>query len=98
MTGVSRRFVLAGLLSGAAGAALADAPLASLRPVPRAVPGPGAAAAASGQTAAPTRTAPAAEALVAAAQLGGKVGFVVADARTGLILTWAFRCQRLAVT
>ncbi|GGH54076.1 D-alanyl-D-alanine carboxypeptidase/D-alanyl-D-alanine-endopeptidase [Frigidibacter albus] len=81
MTGFSRRFVLGGLLSGAASAALAEAPLTSLRPMPRAG---GAVAVPSAPTA--TRTAASAEALVAAAQLGGKVGFVVADARTGLVL------------
>lgn len=81
MTGFSRRFVLGGLLSGAAGAALADAPLTSLRPVARA----GSATVAS-QSVAPVRSAASAEALVAAAQLGGKVGFVVADPRTGLVL------------
>lgn len=84
MTGFSRRFVLGGLLSGAAGVALAEAPLTSLRPMPRLVPRAGAPVAVAAQTA--VRTAASAEALVAAAQLGGKVGFVVADARTGLVL------------
>lgn len=76
MTGsASRRFFLAGLLAGAGSAALAEAPLTSLRPQPR----PGAAPAA----------APAVSKLrelVEAARLGGSVSVAVADAATGELL------------
>jgi len=70
---VTRRFLLGGLLGGVAGTALANAPLTSVRPIARA----------AGFV---KRTAPPAEALVAAAKLTGKTGFVVADARTGVVL------------
>lgn len=56
-----------------AGAALGGAPAISLRPVAR--PGGGAA-----------RLAPSAEALVAEAQLSGRVGYAVADAQSGQVL------------
>ena len=56
-----------------AGAALGGAPAISLRPVAR--PGGGAA-----------RLAPSAEALVAEAQLSGRVGYAVADAASGQVL------------
>ncbi|MGB8624191.1 MAG: D-alanyl-D-alanine carboxypeptidase, partial [Paracoccaceae bacterium] len=70
---VSRRLVLAGMLAGAAEGALA-APLGrSLRP--RARPSDLRNAAVEG-----------AEALISQARLGGKVAFVVADARTGKVL------------
>lgn len=69
----TRRAALAGLLSGAAGTALGGAPEASLRPTLR-----------------PTdlyrRSVPDPDSLIARADLGGKVGFAVADARTGLML------------
>lgn len=80
---VTRRVLLGGLLSSAAGAALSDAPLRSLRPEMRAV------------TAAPVvspipRIAPrvraSLEAIIAEADLGGTVGCVLADARTGDVL------------
>ncbi len=71
---ISRRSLLVGGLTAVAGAAWADAPLTSLRPVAR---GQG-----LGGIAAPVPVAD----LVSAADLTGKVGFVVADARTGQIL------------
>ncbi|MDH3265153.1 MAG: D-alanyl-D-alanine carboxypeptidase, partial [Paracoccaceae bacterium] len=73
---LTRRFVLGGLLAGAAGPALAEAPLTSLRPIRR------------GLTPAEVRrvSAPSAEALIAEARLGGQVTFALADARSGLML------------
>ncbi len=76
---VTRRAVLGGLLTGVAGAALADAPLTSPRPGRR----PGGFA-----DAPPTAKVTAAQAadLIAAAKLGGEITYVVADAKTGLVL------------
>ncbi len=73
MTRLTRRFVLTGILGGLAGPVLAEAPMISPRPPAR----PLRVGAAS---------APSAAELVRAAGLGGRVGFVVADARTGLVL------------
>lgn len=74
----SRRGVLAGLLAGAAAPLWAEAP--GIAPATSLLPrrrGDGGAA----------RVEPArAEALIAAAKLGGSIGFVVADARTGAVL------------
>ncbi len=70
LSDLTRRGVLAGLLAGAAGGAWAEAPLASLRPQPRGVIGGDGGAAA----------------LVAAAKLGGRLGYCVADAATGRVL------------
>ena len=70
---LSRRLFIGAALSGLAGAALAGAPAASLRPVAR--PGGGAA-----------RLAPSAEALISEARLSGRVGYAVADAATGQLL------------
>ncbi|WP_343082287.1 D-alanyl-D-alanine carboxypeptidase/D-alanyl-D-alanine endopeptidase [Ostreiculturibacter nitratireducens] len=74
MTRLTRRAVLGGLAAGVAGQAL-GAPLSSPRPVPRAqiVPAEALRVASS-------------QDLIAAAKLGGNVGFVVADAKTGRIL------------
>lgn len=76
-----RAFILAA--ASLAGPALADAPLTALRPMarpgsvpPAAVPAPAAAPQAS----------PGAADYITQARLGGTVGFVVADARTGLVL------------
>jgi len=69
----TRRFVISALLASVADVALAEAPAASLRPPARA--GDFHKQAVRG-----------AEALIAKAGLGGKVSFVVADAKTGLIL------------
>lgn len=70
---ITRRLVLGAFMGGAVMPAFADAPLRSLVPPMR-----------------PLRTAGAAPAsvedMIAAAQLGGEVAFVVADARTGRIL------------
>ncbi len=72
---LSRRFVLAGLLTSAASCSLAEAPERSLRPVSK-----------PSGTVSTARHSTAAEALIEAAKLDGKVGFVVADARTGQVL------------
>ena len=76
MSGITRRLVLGALLA-APGAALAEAPLRSIRPEPR-----------GGRPPAEARrvAAPPAEAIVAGAGLGGRVAFAVADARTGALL------------
>lgn len=71
---LSRRLLLAGLLSGAADLAFAAPPTRSLRPAPR-PGGPG------------RRLAPSPETLVDRARLGdAKIGFVVAQAETGDVL------------
>ncbi|WP_255552173.1 D-alanyl-D-alanine carboxypeptidase/D-alanyl-D-alanine-endopeptidase [Maritimibacter dapengensis] len=69
-------------MSALAGSAFAEAPLRSLRPPPRA----SVAAPRLSPSAAPVRTAPGIDALIAKAKLGGEVGFVVSDAKTGLVL------------
>ncbi|MFV2052216.1 D-alanyl-D-alanine carboxypeptidase/D-alanyl-D-alanine-endopeptidase [Aliiroseovarius sp. YM-037] len=70
----SRRVFISGLLGTASTAAFANAPQTSLRPLAR--PEDSA-----------RRAAPEAQRLIDAAQLGnGKVGYVVADARTGEVL------------
>lgn len=76
---VSRRFVLAGALAGAAAPVLAQAPATSPRPPSR----PGLAA-----PAAPGRAAAAPEAvqLIDAARLGGRVTYAVFDRATGALL------------
>ncbi len=80
MGGLSRRRILggmaAGLACGFAVPSLAEAPARSPRPPARA----GGAVRILGPAAVP------ADDLIRAAELGGEVGFVVADARTGLIL------------
>ncbi len=73
MAGLTRRGLLVGLASAAAGPALADAPLRSLRPPIRPVLTSGGAVAS-------------AEDLIRAAQLGGEVAFVASDAATGEVL------------
>jgi serine-type D-Ala-D-Ala carboxypeptidase/endopeptidase (penicillin-binding protein 4) len=78
--GTTRRGFLAGGLSAVAGAALAEAPLASLRPVPR----PDLVGGAAPKVA--RLASPSIAELFAEARLGGRVGFVVADARTGVFL------------
>jgi len=70
---LSRRFVVGALVASVADVAFANAPLTSLRPTARA-----------GDFR--KRAVRGADALIANAKLGGKVGFVVADAKTGLIL------------
>lgn len=81
---LTRRAMVSGLLSSVAGAAIADAPLSSLRPVARSV-----------VIAAPVvstipRIAPrirqSIEQIIAGANLDGTVGCVLADARTGEVL------------
>ena len=72
----SRRFILGALLASAADVAWGDAPKVSIRPPARA-----------GDF--HRRAVKGADALIAAARLGGKVSFVVADAKTGLILETA---------
>ena len=73
---ISRRMVLAGLLAGAAGTAVAEVMDSSPRPVPRG----GKAAARSVQGPLDVGD------LIAAAKLGGTVAFVLLDARTGAVL------------
>ena len=76
----TRRFVISALLASAAGPVLANAPLSSLRPIARGV--------GRGRTGQPV-AAPAVKSardLIEQAGLGGKVSFVVADAKTGLVL------------
>ncbi len=70
---VSRRLFLGGLLSGAAGAALAAPPAVSLRPVARG-------------TDLRALALPSPDKLVAGARLGGAVGFAVADLSSGEVL------------
>ena len=75
---VTRRWVIAGLLAGAATPALAEAPATSPRPPGRPLAGgpaaPAVSRAASGQAA------------VTAAKLGGQVAYLVVDAQTGAVL------------
>ena len=70
---VSRRFVLGALLASTGQVALADAPLSSLRPKTR-------------PEASARRIAASSKDILANSGITGKLGFVVADARTGLIL------------
>ena len=83
---LTRRGVVAGLLSSAAGAAFGEAPLTSIRPNMR---GPIEASVAP-ETSPIPRIAPreraTIEQLIASADLGGTVGCVLADARTGDVL------------
>ena len=72
---VSRRFVLGGVLAGLAAPAFAEGLAISPRPLARPLSG-----------AQPTRSAPEAADLIAGAKLGGAIGYVVADARSGQIL------------
>ena len=72
-TDFSRRFILSALMATVTHRAWAQAPLTSLRPVARA-----------GDFR--KRVQRSADDLIAAAGLGGKVSFVVADAKTGLVL------------
>lgn len=86
----TRRAALGGLLSSVAGAALADAPLSSLRPNARAAT----VAASSAPTVSPVpRIAPRLRAtldqIIAAADLDGTVGCVLADAKTGAVIEQA---------
>lgn len=74
ITKISRRAVIGGILAGSGQSVLAGAPETSIRPVARA----GSFQAASG--------APSISGLISRAGLGGKLGFVVADAATGRIL------------
>ena len=80
MDGVSRRRILGGMAAGLAwgfgGPVLAEAPLRSPRPAARFA----GVVRAAGPAAVP------ADDLIRAASLGGEVGYVVADARTGSIL------------
>ena len=79
---LTRRTILGGLLSGVAGAAVAQGPLSSLRPVAR-----GISASHAPEVSAIPRIAPrvraSIESIIAAADREGTVGCVLADARTG---------------
>lgn len=70
---LTRRFIIGALLASVADVGLAKAPMVSLHPIAR--PGN-----------IHKQTVRGAKALIANARLGGKVSFVVADAKTGLIL------------
>lgn len=85
---LSRRAILSGLLSSAAGVALAEAPLTSSRPVARAgqVAAPAAAPLISPVPRIAPRSRATIEQLIASADLGGTVGCVLRDARTGDVL------------
>lgn len=75
---LSRRFFLTAAASASVGhVAFANAPLNSLRPVARG---------ATTVAAAPKRTASSPSALIQASNLGGAVGFAVADVRSGKLL------------
>jgi len=78
---ISRRWVLGGILAGAAAPVWAEAPLTSPRPQARPWSKAGVAA----------RDLPDAGPLIAAARLGGAVGYVVADAASGRVLEAANR-------
>ncbi|MDR5655262.1 D-alanyl-D-alanine carboxypeptidase/D-alanyl-D-alanine endopeptidase [Ruixingdingia sedimenti] len=79
----TRRGVLAGLAAAMAAPALAEPPTRSLRPMPR----PGAVRlAAPAVVRAPQVQVAGADALIAAARLGGRVGFAVRDGNTGALL------------
>lgn len=71
--GLTRRFILAGLFGSAASVSLAGAPMRAPRPTPR-------------SKRVRLQAAGDIESIIAAAELTGKVGFVVADANTGEIL------------
>ena len=81
---LTRRVVLAGLAAGAAWPALGEAPVRSLRPAAK--PAPDATAGFMDAPASMKVNAASPEALIAEAKLGGEVTYVVADAKTGLIL------------
>lgn len=74
---LTRRLMIAGLLSSAASPLLAEAPKTSLRPVAR--PSGGAV-----QVAKPSASS--AETLIKSAELGGRVAFSVVDVKSGLVL------------
>ena len=78
--GISRRGFLAGGLSAVAGAAYGEAPLSSLRPASK----PDLIGGAAPDIARLTQ--PSIADLIAKADLGGRIGFVLADARTGVFL------------
>ena len=83
----SRRVVLGGLLSGVAGAALAEGPLSTLRPVARAgAPDVDAAPMSSPIPRVAPRVRATIEQIIASADLDGTVGCVLADADTGEVL------------
>ncbi len=72
---LTRRGVIAGLLATCGGVARADAPAVSVRPMPR-----------TGRVAAPALQRPTGDALVAAAGLGGQVGYLAVDLATGAVV------------
>lgn len=87
---LTRRAFAGGLLSGVAGAAFAEAPLSSLRPIGRPSGTSVAAVAAAPEQSLIPRIAPRVRAtieqIIASADLDGTVGCVLADAKTGEIL------------
>jgi D-alanyl-D-alanine carboxypeptidase/D-alanyl-D-alanine-endopeptidase (penicillin-binding protein 4) len=74
---VSRRWVLSGLIASAAGPGCAEAPSKSLRPPARPM---------AEVSLSQAQSKPGAEAIVAAAKLGGTVGFVLAETASGKVL------------
>ncbi|HBQ37361.1 MAG TPA: D-alanyl-D-alanine carboxypeptidase/D-alanyl-D-alanine-endopeptidase [Rhodobacteraceae bacterium] len=76
-TDFSRRLFIAAMLASVSERAFAKAPLASLRPKPRS---------GNSKAAAVKPVIKSAKSLISQAKLGGKIGFVVADAKTGLVL------------
>jgi len=84
---LSRRAILGGLMSSAAGVALADAPLLSPRPIGRSgAPVESVALESSPIPRIAPRVRATIEQLIASADLDGTVGCVLADARTGEVL------------
>lgn len=79
---IGRRFVLAGLLAGAVVPAWANAPSHAPRPRPR----PDVPASPATSAAGVPPTAPAADALIDKARLGGRVSYAVLDGRSGALL------------
>lgn len=78
--GMTRRFLLGGLMSGVASVALGEAPLRSLRPVARASSAP------RDIPRIPPRARPGLKEIIAQARLDGTVGCALADANTGELL------------
>lgn len=87
MQKLTRRAIVAGLLSGVANAALADAPLVSVRPLAReGNRAKGVPASQTGASATRPQSRSSFEDMIAQANLGGTVGCVLANARSGAVL------------
>ncbi len=92
---LTRRAILGGLLSGAAGAALAEAPLNSLRPLARDAAAPVTAPATSPIPRIAPRARATLEEIIAGANLDGTVGCVLVDAETGRVIEAADGAEAL---